>query len=263
MGTGRVFHSQSSISKCITEVTESLINHLTEFINFPITEEDQQKAKIDFFNICSFPRVIGCIDCTHVPVRPPAENEAAFRNRKRYRSLNVQMICDSKCRIISILANYPGLCHDAYILACFQTFERGEIIDAWLLDKKHSDTSYNEAHCTTRNVIERAFGILKARFKCLDNGLLKCTPTKSAKITMVCAMLHNWTINRNMPQYDIDDQGAAVNDHADCAYYTDIPDVGGETCRDVRNVLVRLFFYATERGLEKKTRKKCMQAMWI
>ncbi|MGH0120115.1 UNVERIFIED_CONTAM: hypothetical protein FKN15_063336 [Acipenser sinensis] len=116
------------------------------------------------------------------------------------------------------------------------TGDNGYPLKPWLLTpslKLHqpADTAYDEAHCTTKNVIERAFEILKACFKCLslDNGLLKYTPTKSAKITMVWAMLHNWAIHRNMPLDDNDDQGVDVIDHVDCAYYANIPDVGGET----------------------------------
>lgn len=41
--------------------------------------------------------VIGCLDCTHVAIVPPPKNdplqpEHIFVNRKRYHSLNVQLV---------------------------------------------------------------------------------------------------------------------------------------------------------------------------
>lgn len=38
------------------------------------------------------PGVCGCIDGTHVSIIKPKDNEERFLNRKRYHSLNVQMV---------------------------------------------------------------------------------------------------------------------------------------------------------------------------
>ncbi|KAL4709387.1 hypothetical protein ACJJTC_001183 [Scirpophaga incertulas] len=40
----------------------------------------------------NLPGVIGCIDCTHIAIVKPHEEEHTFFNRKGYHSLNVQMI---------------------------------------------------------------------------------------------------------------------------------------------------------------------------
>ena len=52
---------------------------------------------------------------------------------------------------------------------------------------------YNIAHTKTRNVIERAFGVLKMRFRCLDTtaGKLMFSPERSCKIILACFILHN------------------------------------------------------------------------
>lgn len=52
---------------------------------------------------------------------------------------------------------------------------------------------YNVAHIRTRNIVERTFGMLKSRFRCLDRtgGALLYSPEKVAQITVVCCILHN------------------------------------------------------------------------
>lgn len=49
------------------------------------------------------------------------------------------------------------------------------------------------------NIIERCFGTLKGRFRCLLHSReLYYTPEKAALITNVCAMLHNICIQFNV-----------------------------------------------------------------
>ena len=44
--------------------------------------------------IVEVPNVVGAIDCTHVPVKPPKENREQYINRDGYFSLNVQCVVD-------------------------------------------------------------------------------------------------------------------------------------------------------------------------
>ncbi|KAH8026624.1 hypothetical protein HPB51_022599 [Rhipicephalus microplus] len=54
---------------------------------------------------------------------------------------------------------------------------------------------YQAAHMHTRNTIERAFGVWKRRFPCLDMGLQNLAE-RSAVITTACAALHNLAVLR-------------------------------------------------------------------
>lgn len=49
-------------------------------------------------------------------------------------------------------------------------------------------------------VVEHTFGVLKSRFRCLhkSGGALQYTPSKCAKITLACMLLHNRCIRRNI-----------------------------------------------------------------
>ncbi|KAF3844377.1 hypothetical protein F7725_007540, partial [Dissostichus mawsoni] len=61
-----------------------------------------------------FPRVLGCIDCTHIPIYAClGENEGDYVNRKSFHSLNIQATCDHRCLITSLEAKWPGSVHDS------------------------------------------------------------------------------------------------------------------------------------------------------
>lgn len=63
-----------------------------------------------------------------------------------------------------------------------------------------SEQAYNLAHAKTRNVIERCFGIMKSRFRCLDKsgGTLLYSPEKACRIFVAAAVLHNFCISRSL-----------------------------------------------------------------
>lgn len=58
----------------------------------------------------------------------------------------------------------------------------------------------------TRNIVERTIGVLKNRFRCiLGARQLHYTPDMAAKITSVCASLHNICIHYKMDNPEIDE----------------------------------------------------------
>ena len=76
-----------------------------------------------------------------------------------------------------------------------------------------SKQPYNKrrvAHIRTRNVIERAFGVLKSRFRSLDTsgGTLMYSPRKACDITVACVILHNICISNRIPIQDPDPRDA-------------------------------------------------------
>ena len=65
---------------------------------------------------------------------------------------------------------------------------------------------YNQAHKRTRQVIERAFGVAKLRFRCIHKsaGELMYDPLKCCQMIVVCFILHNICTEHNMP-LNVDD----------------------------------------------------------
>lgn len=85
-------------------------------------------------------------------------------------------------------------------------------VTEWLLTpikypKTKAEKSYNAAHKTAHSVIERTFGSLKSRFRCLDRsgGVLQYSPEKGAQIILACCILHNLAVSRNQHVDILDD----------------------------------------------------------
>ncbi|KAJ1161478.1 hypothetical protein NDU88_001963 [Pleurodeles waltl] len=64
-----------------------------------------------------------------------------------------------------------------------------------------AERRYNAAHRATHNVVERTFGLLKSRFRCLhkSGGALQYSPETTCRIVATCAILHNIATTRGIP----------------------------------------------------------------
>lgn len=85
------------------------------------------------------------------------------------------------------------------------TGDSGYPLEPWLLTPISAPTtvgeeSYNAAHTKTRSIIERSFGLLKSRFRCLDKsgGTLLYKPEKVCRIVVACFVLHNYCTRQNI-----------------------------------------------------------------
>ena len=177
----------------------------------PQTEGGITKTQREFYRVARFPSVIGALDCTHVAIQSPGGDRGEiYRNRKGYFSINVQAICDANIIMTNIVSRWPGSTHDATIFNNSQinaSFEAGEFPNCFLLgDSGYPSKSflmtpigtpttpveqlYNRSHTTTRNCIERCFGVIKRRFPCLKLGL-RVKLNHAYMNPVACAVLHN------------------------------------------------------------------------
>ncbi|KAJ1157559.1 hypothetical protein NDU88_010266 [Pleurodeles waltl] len=100
--------SQPMFSNVLSRVLSALLKHMRRCIVFPQVE-DLPTVKGDFYALGHIPNIIGAIDGTHVAlVPPPCRNEQVCRNRKRYHSMNVPMVCSADQYISHVNAKYPG-----------------------------------------------------------------------------------------------------------------------------------------------------------
>lgn len=100
---------------------------------------------------------------------------------------------------------------------------------------------YTRRHCTTRSSIERCFGVLKMRFRCLlGENTLRYAPDIVGKITVACAILHNKCIDAHLEMNDIEIP-EQHNDDEEIIDRNDPNDVAAEG-RRIRNNLINRYF---------------------
>ncbi|CAG5096533.1 Similar to harbi1: Putative nuclease HARBI1 (Danio rerio) [Cotesia congregata] len=73
-----------------------------------------------------FPNLLEAIDGTHIRNAQPKEHHASYINRKGFHSIQTQLVCDQKLKIIHAYCGQAGSAHDArnglntiyYVFAC-------------------------------------------------------------------------------------------------------------------------------------------------
>lgn len=141
-------------------------------------------------------------------------------------------ICDSNLKFLALNARYPGATHDAAIWEMSSVYrymrrnyengdkstwligDSGYPLQPWLMTpipdapENTAEFRYTQKHVRARNVIERAFGVLKQRFRCLlKHRVMHYKPSVAGKIIYTCAVLHNICIEHNIEdEFDISQQ---------------------------------------------------------
>lgn len=188
----------------------------------------------EFRNIGGFPNIIGAIDGSHIEITAPSENSVSYINRKGFHSLLVQGICDIDMKFIDVFTGLCGSVHDSRVwaLSDIRTTEEanpGRFFpeDTHIIgDKAYGlkfylmtpyknrgnltpiEVNYNFIHSRHRMVIERAFALLKGRFRRLKHLYLQ-NVEYGALIILACCVLHNICVNLNdeMNQEILDEVG--------------------------------------------------------
>ncbi|XP_066600578.1 putative nuclease HARBI1 [Prorops nasuta] len=207
--------SQPAVCRIVKQISRIFAEKLGDFIYFPRTAEDCNKNYEQFYQIANFPNVIGTIDYTHIKIKNPGSVYGeAFRNRKGWFSLNIQAVCGSNLNIMDIVIRHLGSAHDALIFdrsSVRARFERNKLEGTLLGDSAYgshtylltpvlsptteAEENYNSAHISTRNTVERMFGVFEKRFPCLQS----CT---SVVTIAACAVLYNIGLNCNQNELD-------------------------------------------------------------
>ena len=183
--------TESCTHRCFHRVCSAIKNSLTpKLISWPKPEDMERQANA-FEHHRGFPGVLGAIDGCHIPITAPRFFPENYVNQKGWHSVNLQTVCSKDLYFIDCYAGWPGSVHDARVLKNSPLFSdasedsnhlfpnnRHILGDSayplydWLLtpyrDNGHltpSQRNYNFVHSSTRMVIERAFGMLKGRFR--------------------------------------------------------------------------------------------------
>ncbi|XP_064455042.1 putative nuclease HARBI1 [Ornithodoros turicata] len=206
----------STASRIVRALVLALLHHLHKYVRFPIGDE-AGSVKETFLRKGGFPGIVGAVDGTHIRIQAPVQHEENYINRKGFHSLNGQVVVDANSYITNVVAKWPGSVHGSRILrsSCIgERFESGHIrgmllgdsgypCRPWLMTpflrpNGHAQEMYNEAHKTSRSVVERAIGQLKRRFACL-HGELQMAPERCCGIVVACCILHNLAKQLGIP----------------------------------------------------------------
>ncbi|XP_044592619.1 putative nuclease HARBI1 isoform X1 [Cotesia glomerata] len=205
--------------RTVWKVVKSIYNYLPVYIKWP-TREEARITSNHIYRKYGFPNVLGAIDGTHIRIAQPKEHHASYINRKGFHSIQTQLVCDHKLKIIHAYCGQAGSVHDARVfrLSNLQNCCTPEFFpdDTHLLgDKAYSiqpcimvpyrnngnfnqdSLRYNTIHSSARMMIERANALLKGRFR----SLLDKLPFKRTDLipyyVIACCILHNICIMRD------------------------------------------------------------------
>ena len=166
----------------------------------------------------------GALDGTHIHFLPPSGNVEAFRGRKAEATMNVLAICNFSMRFIYAYVGVPGRAHDTKVLTYCATeeasFPHPPAGKYYLVDSgyptrdgylgPHRRTRYhidqfskggppsnsrelfNRKHSGLSAIIERTFGVWKAKWRILDRKHPKYELKKWVKIVTATMALHNY-----------------------------------------------------------------------
>ncbi|XP_077226226.1 protein ANTAGONIST OF LIKE HETEROCHROMATIN PROTEIN 1-like [Tasmannia lanceolata] len=212
--------SGETISRYFNKVLRAILSMVDQFIIPPSSETPTQIAEnprwYPYFKDC-----IGAIDGTHIPAKVPAEMKKRFIGRKGHPTQNVLAACDFDMKFTFVVAGWEGSTSDSRILGDaiaddfgitrhpgkFYLADAGfpllsNFITPYRVTRYHLSEQrgcaprtkkelFNYRHSSARNVIERAFGVLK---KCFP--ILTCEQMyayrRQVDIVMACCAVHNF-----------------------------------------------------------------------
>ncbi|XP_056451870.1 putative nuclease HARBI1 [Gadus chalcogrammus] len=205
-----------TVHRIVHRVAQNILDNLGRAISFPPTANLPAVGQ-GFANISGTPafhNVVGAIDGSHIRIKPPQHQRLDYLNYKGFYSVNMQAICDSNGRFLDIYVGYPGSVHDTRVMknSTFYTARRYPPAGYILLGdggypcletpiclitpfkepvQGQVQQRFNYHQAKGRSIIERAFGMMKTRWRSTLFKALEVKPTFAPQVIASCAFLHN------------------------------------------------------------------------
>ncbi|XP_066595453.1 uncharacterized protein [Prorops nasuta] len=239
----RFNRAKSALHDSFIRIVKALNDIADEVILWP-KRERLVAVKCGFNKIGILPDVIGAIDGTHIPILAPHVNFESYRTRKCTYVITLQAVCTTElvftdcfvgnagsvndCRIFRnsdlwkcVMENYSEFfLNNEYIIGdkaypvltwCITPYiNRGNLTDVKI--------KFNNELSKMRQVVERAFALLKGRFrrlKYLHMSIEYLIP----HVILACCVLHNLCIEgssdvSDVTNYLIDEQNYNITMHS-------------------------------------------------
>ncbi|KAL2101893.1 hypothetical protein ACEWY4_003654 [Coilia grayii] len=255
--TASVFHiPRSTVHRMVHKVAQLIWKNLHRAITFPLPADLDNVAS--GFELLSgspaFNRAVGAIDGSHIRIKPPSIDRLDYLNYKGFYSIIMQAVCDSEGKFLDIFVGYPGSVHDTRVLknsplyvnrtypppgyfllgdGGYPCLERPICLIAPYKEPVAGrvERRFNFHHSKARSVVERAFGMMKTRWRATLFKALEVKATFAPVVTASCAFLHNICLE-NGDQLEPDED---AQDHGPNQDFQGIPDANempGNAARD-------------------------------
>ncbi|KAF5458810.1 hypothetical protein F2P56_022812 [Juglans regia] len=208
----------STCHKLVLEVCSAIRSVLMpKFLQWP-DENNLKMIKDEFKLLSGIPNIGGSMYTTHVPIKAPKVNVAAYfnkrhteRNQKTSYSITVQGVVDPRGVFTDVCIGWPGSMPDEQVLeksALSQRAQMGLLKNVWVVGNSgypltdsvlvpytHQNLTwcqhaFNEKIGEVQRVAKEAFARFKGRWTCLQ----KRTEVKLEELPVVlgaCCVLHN------------------------------------------------------------------------
>lgn len=220
---------KSTVCNIIHETTRAVWTNLNP-LDMPVPDQHQFiNIAHDFFNTTGFPHCLGALDVKHIRIKRPAHSGSKYFNFKRFYSIALQAVVDSKNKFIFIEVGAHGSQHDS------RTFKRSALyrvisskrlnlpepmplphsgfnvpfvfiadgayaLSSWVMkpfrrpNLTPARKLFNHKLSIARSIVEQTFGQLAKRFNIFFHMMEQ--PPKTAEDIVKCAcLLHNIIIN--------------------------------------------------------------------
>ena len=208
--------------KAVQDVVNILYDMRHQYIKFPTTPAEMAECIQTFDATRSeLPNVAGAID---IAIIAPKIDAVEYFSRYQQHDMIVQGVVDGHGKFIDAVAGFPGSTHDARVLRnsnLYQEAEQDNILQElriniggeeirpylvgnsaypqapWFIKPFPEGTNdpdektFNKELSRARVTVERAFGILKGRWRALGKRLDSSLPF-AIKTTIACIVIHNF-----------------------------------------------------------------------
>jgi hypothetical protein len=206
--------AKSTVSKIVRDFCRMVRLHLQKkFVTFPSEYKFRELAK-DFEALHGIPYVVGAIDGSHIPIIAPVNGGEDYYCRKSFHSALLQGIVDTNCIFWDYEFGWAGSMHDCTVFKLTKVGRKcieGKLLPYKLIGdaaypvrpwiycpfKGGVDVSlpaykahWNFIQSSTRMCVERAFGILKCRWRIIMKRM-ECPLKYVPDVVASCIILHN------------------------------------------------------------------------
>ncbi|KAL1557051.1 hypothetical protein AAHA92_12591 [Salvia divinorum] len=211
--------SGHTVSHYVHEVLRGVIHlHSILFVEPSPVDESCEDPRWKWFQGC-----LGALDGTYINVCVSMTDAPRYRTRKGHIATNTLAVCDRFLRFVYILPGWEGSVADSRVLRDAVTRPNGLKVPKgayYLCDNGYANSEgfltpfkgvryhlkewgptnqrpktpqelYNMRHTMARNIIERAFAVLKMRWGILRSASFYPIETQT-RLIMACFLLHNF-----------------------------------------------------------------------